>query len=131
MPGRAGIVGAVQVELTLNCSTQSNKTVQADLAYETTKSVLRRNNNYQRVKNGLIQRLFNLWQVWQTLIEPTRMLLGARLNKGHVQKVLGVVSKGIYQQKEWQKECISAMFQKPNGNVKSCNLIFARVKNPD
>lgn len=34
------------------------------------KSVLRRNNNYQRVKNGLIQGLFNLWQVWQTLIEP-------------------------------------------------------------
>lgn len=46
------------------------------------------------------------------------------LNKGHVQKVLGVVSKGIYQQKEWQKECISAVFNKPNGNVKSCNLIL-------
>lgn len=60
MPGRAGVVGAVRVELTLNCSTRSNKTVHADLAYETTKSVLRRNNNYQRVKNGLIQRLFNL-----------------------------------------------------------------------
>lgn len=66
----AGFVRTVQVELTLNCDIESNKTVQVDLAYETTKSVLRRNNNYQRVKNGLIQRLFNLRQVWQTLIEP-------------------------------------------------------------
>lgn len=66
----AGFVRTVQVELTLNHGIESNKTVQVDLAYETTKSVLRRNNNYQRVKNGLIQRLFNLRQVWQTLIEP-------------------------------------------------------------
>lgn len=68
--GRAGFVRTVRVELALNYDTESNKTVQVDLPHETTKSVLRRNNNYQRVKNGLIQRVFNLRQVWQTLIEP-------------------------------------------------------------
>jgi len=57
---QAGFVGTVRVELTLNCDIESRETVQVDLAYETTKSVLRRNNNYQRVKNGLIQRLFDL-----------------------------------------------------------------------
>lgn len=66
----AEFVRTARAELTLYWDIESNKTVQVDLAYEATKSVLRKNNNYQRVKNGLIQRLFNLWQVWQTLIEP-------------------------------------------------------------
>lgn len=33
----AGFVRTVQVELTLNCDTESNEIFQVDLAYETTK----------------------------------------------------------------------------------------------